>query len=102
MQKAKVGQLFLKSIFILMMLTSNAAVWTYYVKALQASSTSLVPTIISTASNYIVSALAGFLIFKEQLSFLWCCGMFLVISGLALVTESECKENNIVNKTKKE
>ncbi|XP_022192251.2 uncharacterized protein LOC111050264 [Nilaparvata lugens] len=78
----------IKAVFILLMFVSGAAVWTYYVKALQRSTTTIVPTLISTATNYILSAICGCLIFGEQLTILWFCGMVLVTSGLMLVTKS--------------
>ncbi|XP_017776694.1 PREDICTED: transmembrane protein 42 [Nicrophorus vespilloides] len=77
-------------LFFSLMLACNAAVWTFYVKALQASNSSLSATVTSAATNYLLSAISGFLIFGEVTSLIWWAGAGLVLLGLILiVTESE-------------
>lgn len=73
------------------MLISNAMVWRYFVKGLHATDASaLVPTVISTASNFIVSGLLGCLIFQETTNLLWWIGVLMVLSGLyCIVSEDE-------------
>lgn len=82
-----------KGFFVVLMLISNALVWRYFVKGLHSSdSSTLVPTVISTASNFIVSALLGSLIFAEKTSLTWWIGAVMILSGLfCIVSEDEKK-----------
>lgn len=75
------------------MLVSNAMVWRYFVKGLHSSDDStLVPTVISTASNFIISGVVGGLIFRESTNFVWWIGALMVLSGLfCIISEDEKK-----------
>lgn len=84
-----------KALFVGLMLISNAMVWRYFVKGLHSSNAStLVPTVISTASNFIVSALLGCLIFNENTNTTWWIGAVMIMSGLfCIISEEEKLEN---------
>ncbi|XP_065338627.1 transmembrane protein 42 [Cloeon dipterum] len=69
-----------------LMIFCNASVWSFYVRALQSSNSSLPATVVSTATNYIVSAIFGIILFGEATGFLWWTGTCLVIIGLALIS----------------
>ncbi|RDD40071.1 Transmembrane protein 42 [Trichoplax sp. H2] len=69
---------------------SNAIMWTFFVKALNQFRTSLQATVISSAINFIASALLGYVIFKEYLSKMWCLGAFLMIVGLGIIHSDRC------------
>nr|XP_018906567.1 PREDICTED: uncharacterized protein LOC109036666 [Bemisia tabaci] len=86
--------------FLGMMLLCNAFVWKFYATALQSCSSSLPPTLISTASNYIISALSGCMLFGETTSLLWWSGSALIFIGLGLVTTS--RDSSKSQQSKKE
>ena len=74
------------------MLISNAMVWRYFVKGLHSTdSSTLVPTVISTASNFIVSAVLGAIVFKEPTNWLWWVGATMIVSGLYLIVSEDEK-----------
>ncbi|XP_059472466.1 uncharacterized protein LOC132194893 [Neocloeon triangulifer] len=79
----------LRSTFFILMIACNASVWSFYVRALQHSNSSLPATVISTATNYIVSALLGVFLFGEKTGLLWWTGTSLVIFGLAIIAKKE-------------
>lgn len=100
------------------MLLSNGCVWHNYVKALHQCNSTILATIISTATNYIVSVsnniqqwkgailfiwlfqvLAGIFIFGEAVSLLWWCGFSFIVIGLVLIVQDE---NKVVIDDKKE
>ncbi|GLV46587.1 hypothetical protein CBL_13344 [Carabus blaptoides fortunei] len=83
-----------------LMLACNAAVWTFYVKALHSSDSTLSATVASTASNYIFSALFGFVLFNEATSLLWWTGMSFVLFGLILMVRDEPETTSITIKEK--
>lgn len=66
-------------------------VWRYFVKGLHATEAStLVPTVIATASNFLVSGLLGTIVFKEATNLLWWTGASMVFIGLyCIISEDE-------------
>uniref|UniRef100_A0A1B6HNU9 EamA domain-containing protein n=1 Tax=Homalodisca liturata TaxID=320908 RepID=A0A1B6HNU9_9HEMI len=80
--------------FIILMIVSNAAVWTFFVKALRESSSSFIPTLSVAATNYFVSAIAGWLVFAESLSFMWGLGTLLILCGLALLASDSGEDQS--------
>ncbi|XP_076280310.1 transmembrane protein 42 [Lasioglossum baleicum] len=86
--------LVLKGILLALMISSNTIGCTFFVKALNASGSSLPCTIASSATSYVCSALAGFLIFNESTSIIWWCGILLVISGLFFISRVPAKTDS--------
>lgn len=87
-----------KAVFAILMLISNAMVWRYFVKGLHSNdSSTLVPTVISTASNFIVSGFLGSLVFKEDVNMLWLIGAIMIFSGLYCIISEE----EMLDETKK-
>ncbi|KAK7873358.1 hypothetical protein R5R35_011389 [Gryllus longicercus] len=82
----------LKIILLLAMFLSNACVWTFFVKALHSSKSSLSATVTSSATNYFCSALAGYLFFNEVTSLLWWAGTSLIIIGILVINRSQGEE----------
>ncbi|XP_043280942.1 transmembrane protein 42 [Venturia canescens] len=74
-----------KSFLLVVMVVSNTAGCTLFVKSLQGSGSSLPATVVSAATNYFCSALIGFLVFGESTSLMWWCGTSLVLLGLILI-----------------
>ncbi|XP_033326197.1 uncharacterized protein LOC117220390 isoform X1 [Megalopta genalis] len=89
----KVG-LLLKGVLLILMISSNTIGCTFFVKALNASGSSLPCTIASSATSYVCSALAGFLIFNESTSITWWCGISLVILGLFFISRVPAKSDS--------
>ncbi|KAL9976047.1 hypothetical protein ACROYT_G013281 [Oculina patagonica] len=63
----------------------NALMWTLFVKSLRGSSSSATATVTNTGSNFICTALLGFLLFGEALSARWWLGTSLILTGLVLI-----------------
>ncbi|XP_053992493.1 transmembrane protein 42 [Hylaeus volcanicus] len=85
--------LMLKGILLVLMITSNTVGCTFFVKALNASGSSLPCTIASAATSYVCSALAGFLVFNESTSITWWCGISFVILGLLFICNTPAKSD---------
>lgn len=66
------------------MLGANAAMTSFYVRALHASG-SVQATVIATALNFLLSGAAGWAVFGEPLSLQWWAGAGLTLMGVALV-----------------
>uniref|UniRef100_A0A6M2DVI8 Putative conserved plasma membrane protein n=1 Tax=Xenopsylla cheopis TaxID=163159 RepID=A0A6M2DVI8_XENCH len=81
--------LVLKGALLCLMIICNAAVWTFFVKALNASSSTLIATITSATTNYILSVLFGTFIFGETTGILWWMGFVLILIGLYVITAND-------------
>ncbi|XP_020286566.1 transmembrane protein 42-like [Pseudomyrmex gracilis] len=77
--------LLIKGTLLVCMITSNTVGCSFFVKALNNSGSSLPVTVASTTTNYMCSALVGFLVFGESTSLAWWCGTSLVLLGLILI-----------------
>lgn len=75
-----------------LMVLANGMVWTFYVKALHVSQSSLSATVISAATNYLLSAIYGLVIFREVTSLFWWTGAGLILLGLILIIRSQDRE----------
>ncbi|KAJ1531708.1 hypothetical protein ONE63_000375 [Megalurothrips usitatus] len=82
-------QLWWGAVLIVCMVVTNGLVWTFFVRALRSSKTSLSVTVTSTAVNYCCSAVFGWLMFSERTSVLWWTGAMLVVTGLILINSSD-------------
>ncbi|KAM7358006.1 uncharacterized protein ACRADG_003131 [Cochliomyia hominivorax] len=65
-----------------LMILSNLLNWRYFLKALQLSEQTLTVTVLTAASNYVISFILGSLIFKEPLTFLSVLGSTFIVLGL--------------------
>ncbi|XP_033215170.1 transmembrane protein 42 isoform X2 [Belonocnema kinseyi] len=91
-----------KICFLGLMIGSNTAGCTYFVKALQGSGSSLPATVASAATNYFCSALIGFLAFGESTSLMWWSGTSLILFGLLLICYAPVKESPVTTKRKEQ
>ncbi|XP_033353587.1 transmembrane protein 42 [Bombus vosnesenskii] len=87
--------LLLKGVLLILMIISNTVGYAFFVKALNASGSSLPCTITSAATSYICSALTGSLIFNESTSLTWWCGISFVILGLLVISCTQSKDHHI-------
>ncbi|XP_065361203.1 uncharacterized protein LOC135954887 [Calliphora vicina] len=67
---------------IVLMILSNLLNWRYFLKALQLSEQTLTATVLTAASNYVVSFVLGSLVFKEPFTLLSILGSTLIVLGL--------------------
>ncbi|KAK4877076.1 hypothetical protein RN001_009582 [Aquatica leii] len=86
----------LRLIFFSLMIICNGSVWTFYVKALQSSESSLSATVLSSAINYLLSALFGYVIFGEVTSLIWWTGLSFVLLGVVLIAQDQSVANKVV------
>ncbi|KAG7295960.1 hypothetical protein JYU34_021050 [Plutella xylostella] len=63
----------------------------YYLRSLDAASNTVIPTVISSAVNYIISGVIGMSLFGEAVSLRWWAGASLITIGLAMVATPEKK-----------
>lgn len=69
--------------------------WTLFTKALARGTSTTQVSIINTSSNFMVTAILGFLIFSESLPPLWWLGAALLVAGNVIIgrrEEDECKK----------
>ena len=67
---------------------SQVAMWAFFVRSLNAVP-SLVATVCNTATNFVLSAAVGGLVFNEPLSLTWACGALLIAVGVVLITDDQ-------------
>jgi len=89
---------YVRVVFFGLIFLCNTLMWTLFVRAMQACSSTVEATIINTASNLVFTALLGRLLFGEVLSLLWCAGMTLIVVGMVLITRGNSADTE--NKTK--
>uniref|UniRef100_A0A1A9WCU2 EamA domain-containing protein n=1 Tax=Glossina brevipalpis TaxID=37001 RepID=A0A1A9WCU2_9MUSC len=66
----------------LLMILCNLLNWRYFIKALQISEQTLFTTVLTTATNYVVSFILGAFIYREPITFLSILGASLILIGL--------------------
>ncbi|KAB0795754.1 hypothetical protein PPYR_09815 [Photinus pyralis] len=83
------GFFIVRVVFFGLMLLCNGSVWTLYVKALQSTNSTLTATVLSSAVNYLLSAILGYIVFGEITSLLWWTGLSSVLVGVVLITQDQ-------------
>jgi len=73
-------------IYIILFIFSNVFMWRCYSKALSLSTTSIQPTIVTKTTNFLLSALIGFIFFFEPINFIWIIGFILILIGVYLIS----------------
>lgn len=84
----------------LLLVSSNAVMWTFFAKALRHTSSSARATVTTTASNFISSAFLGYVIFGESHALLWWVGISLTLLGLFILHGSSLKDQQFHMKKK--
>ncbi|TMW44185.1 hypothetical protein DOY81_010737 [Sarcophaga bullata] len=76
---------------LVLMILSNLLNWRYFLKALQLSEQTLTATVLTAASNYVVTFLLGFLVFKEPITWLSSLGSTFIVLGLWFLCDDKSK-----------
>ena len=66
--------------------------WTLFTKALARGTSTVQVSIINTSSNFMITAILGFIIFTESLPPLWWLGAALLVAGNVIIGRREEKE----------
>ncbi|XP_074646061.1 transmembrane protein 42-like [Tubulanus polymorphus] len=67
-------------------LLCNTIMWTCFVKALRRCTSTAEATIVNTATNFLLTAVFGQIVYGETLSVLWWLGVCLILSGLVVIS----------------
>ncbi|KAG9244339.1 hypothetical protein BJ878DRAFT_582658 [Calycina marina] len=70
-----------RALFFGLNIVFNIIMWTLYTKALSRGSSTTQVAIMNTSSNFMVTAILGFIIFSESLPPLWWAGAALLVAG---------------------
>ncbi|KAH8261584.1 hypothetical protein KR044_011876 [Drosophila immigrans] len=74
-----------------LMLLCNVCNMRYFLKALQMSQQTLTATVLTAASNYVLSFILGALVYQDPLSTLSFIGMTFILAGLWFLCDSPTK-----------
>ena len=88
------NEFYLKSlvqiVFVGLSFSLNSLMWLFYTKSLNLSANTLFSTALNKFSNFLCSALFGFLIFKEELNFTrWLLGLFILFIGILILNDQQ-------------
>ncbi|XP_068618622.1 LOW QUALITY PROTEIN: transmembrane protein 42 [Battus philenor] len=73
------------ALLLVVMVMCNTWGCRYYLRSLDASSNSVAPTVISSATSYVLSGVIGVTVFDEGATMRWWLGVFFIVMGLVLV-----------------
>lgn len=79
----------------------NVAMWTLYVRSLTCLP-SLQATVFNFAANFLLSGLAGFLLFGESAHFQWLLGASLIVMGITVLSKADANVDGDKKETKHE
>ncbi|PQE10321.1 Transmembrane 42 protein [Rutstroemia sp. NJR-2017a WRK4] len=90
----KVVEYGVRGIFFLLNLIFNGIMWTLFTKALARGTSTVQVSIINTSSNFMITAVLGFIIFSESLPPLWFVGAALLVAGNVIIGRREEEEKD--------
>ncbi|KAM3065769.1 hypothetical protein ACMFMG_010005 [Clarireedia jacksonii] len=90
----KVVEYGVRGIFFLLNLLFNGIMWTLFTKALARGTSTVQVSIINTSSNFMITAVLGFIIFSESLPPLWFVGAALLVAGNVIIGRREEEEKD--------
>ncbi|EDN92637.1 hypothetical protein SS1G_08500 [Sclerotinia sclerotiorum 1980 UF-70] len=93
----KVVEYGVRGIFFLLNLVFNGIMWTLFIKALARGTSTVQVSIINTSSNFMITAVLGFIIFSESLPPLWFLGAALLVAGNVIIGRREEEEDSSGN-----
>ncbi|KAF8361771.1 hypothetical protein PRIPAC_88694 [Pristionchus pacificus] len=71
--------------FVVLFVLTYISMWYCHTKALSLSSSTVTALLINTSCNFIVTGIAGTLLFHEYHSLLWWSGLPLILIGCSLI-----------------
>ncbi|CAK1544991.1 unnamed protein product [Leptosia nina] len=83
------------AIILIIMVLVNTWSLRHYMRSLDAAPSTVVPTVVSSASSYVLSGLLGIILFNESTSMKWWFGALLIIAGLVLVSLPRSKSKHV-------
>ena len=91
----------IKIVFIGFSFVLNSLMWIFYSKSLHLSTSTLFGTALNKFSNFISSAVFGFLIFKENIHLSrWLFGLLLLLVGILILNQEQGRQQNVKNAKK--
>ena len=95
------SKLLVKIIFVCLSFVLNSLMWIFYSKSLHLSTSTLFGTALNKFSNFISSAVFGFLIFKENINLSrWLFGLVLLLIGIFILNQEQIRPQNVKNARK--
>lgn len=82
----------IRAIFFGLNLLFNGIMWALFTKALSRSPSTTQVAILNTSSNFMITALLGWMIFSENLPGMWWVGACLLVAGNVIIGQREEKE----------
>lgn len=70
----------------------NGIMWTLFTKALTHGTSTTQVSILNTSSNFVITALLGFIVFSESLPPMWWLGAALLVVGNVIIGRREEKD----------
>ena len=86
-----VSSLAIRVLCVILMIVINACMMGQFLDGLQESG-SVAATAISTAANFLFSALYGLLLFDERVNITWCFGFILILAGVWMLSTVKVKK----------
>ncbi|KAI1877098.1 uncharacterized protein JN550_001170 [Neoarthrinium moseri] len=78
-------ELIFRCIFFGLNLVFNGVMWTLFTKALARGTSTTQVSIMNTSSNFMITAILGFMIFSESLPPLWWVGAAMLVAGNVII-----------------
>ncbi|TAQ87541.1 hypothetical protein B7494_g4120 [Chlorociboria aeruginascens] len=85
----KIVEYIIRALFFALNLIFNGIMWTLFTKALARGTSTTQVSIINTSSNFMLTALLGFIIFSESLPPLWWLGAAMLVAGNVIIGRRE-------------
>ncbi|KIN00473.1 hypothetical protein OIDMADRAFT_19542 [Oidiodendron maius Zn] len=85
----KVVEIIVRVMFFALNLIFNGIMWTLFTKALARGTSTTQVSIINTSANFMITAVLGFMIFRESLPPLWWLGAALLVVGNVIIGRRE-------------
>ncbi|XP_011214300.2 uncharacterized protein LOC105233833 [Bactrocera dorsalis] len=92
--------LFLRAVPIILMVICNVLNWRYFLKALQCTEHTLTATVLTAATNYMLSFILGALVYREEITLMSTVGAIFIITGLWFLCKAQ-EEQKLSAKHKK-
>jgi len=90
-------ELIIRGIFFGLNLVCNGVMWAFFTKALTRGHSTTQVSIINTSSNFVITAILGFVIFSEALPPLWWLGAAMLAAGNVIAGRKDEGSNPGVN-----